>query len=63
MARHKSFLLRLKPEIHEALQMWAEDEFRSLNGHLEYLLREALKRAGRLPKRERGRPAGDEQER
>ncbi len=48
--RKKGYLLRLNPDLHKALQAWAEDEFRSLNGHLEYLLKKALKDAGRLPK-------------
>ena len=52
MAKRKSFLLRLRPDLHEALQVWAEDEFRSLNGHLEFLLRDALRKAGRLSKRD-----------
>lgn len=48
MAR-KAFLLRLDPALHDALQRWAEDDLRSLNGQIEYLLREALKRRGRHP--------------
>jgi hypothetical protein len=47
MAR-KPFLLRLDPAVHLALQRWADDELRSLNGQIEYLLRDALRRAGRL---------------
>jgi len=50
MAPRKPFLLRLSPELHGALQKWADDELRSLNGQMEYLLRSALKGAGRLPK-------------
>jgi hypothetical protein len=50
MARDKkAFPLRLDAELHRAVEKWAEDEFRSVNGHIEYLLREALRRAGRLP--------------
>jgi hypothetical protein len=49
VAERKSFLLRLDPDLHRALQGWADDELRSLNGHIEYLLRESLRRAGRLP--------------
>ncbi|MEF2966330.1 toxin-antitoxin system HicB family antitoxin [Paenibacillus sp. M1] len=49
MAGKKSFPLRLDPLIYEALERWAADEFRSVNGHIEYLLREALRREGRLP--------------
>jgi len=49
----KAFLLRLDPKVHRALQRWSDDELRSLNAHIEYLLRAALVRAGRL-KEERG---------
>ena len=47
MAERKVVLLRIRPELYEALQRWAHDEFRSVNGHLEYLLSEAVRRAGR----------------
>lgn len=47
MAR-KPFLLRLDPATHEALQRWADAEMRSLNAQIEYLLRDSLRRAGRL---------------
>lgn len=50
MAERKAFLLRLDPEAYDALQRWAADELRSLNGHLEYLLRRALQEAGRAPR-------------
>jgi hypothetical protein len=55
MAERKPFLLRLDPATHQALERWAADELRSLNGQLEFLLREALRQAGRLPK---SAPAG-----
>ncbi|SFT04783.1 hypothetical protein SAMN05428962_3969 [Paenibacillus sp. BC26] len=45
----KAFLLRLDPVIYRALEQWANDEFRSVNGHLEFVIREALKQANRLP--------------
>ncbi len=48
MAERKAFLLRIDPELHDALQRWASDDLRSLNGQLEYLLRQSLKDAGRL---------------
>jgi hypothetical protein len=51
MGERKPFLLRLPPDLHQALQAWADDELRSLNGQIEYLLRDALRRAGRLPRR------------
>ena len=47
----KPFVVRLSPEVLAALEKWAEDEFRSVNGQMEYLLSEALKKAGRLPKK------------
>ena len=49
MAERKPFLLRLDPATHEALQAWADSELRSINGQIEYLLRKALREAGRLP--------------
>jgi hypothetical protein len=54
MAERKPFLLRLEPSLHQALQRWADDDLRSLNGQLEYLLREALRRAGRDPRGQEG---------
>jgi len=45
----KAVLLRLDPKVHAALQKWAADELRSLNAQIDFLLRQALKRAGRLP--------------
>ena len=49
MADRKPFLLRLNPKLHAALERWAADDLRSLNAQLEYLLTDALRRAGRLP--------------
>ena len=51
----KAFLLRLDARVHRALQRWSDDELRSLNAHIQYLLREALARAGRLKEADRGR--------
>jgi hypothetical protein len=48
VAERKPFLLRLDPELHEALQRWAGDELRSVNAQIEFLLRRALQEAGRL---------------
>ena len=48
MAARKPFLLRLDPAVHEALQRMADAELRSLNGQIEFLLREALQRTKRL---------------
>ena len=55
MAQRKPFLLRLDPATHTALERWAADDLRSVNAQIEFLLRESLRRAGRLP----GRP-GDQ---
>jgi len=45
----KNFPLRIDPKLYEALERWAADELRSVNAHIEFLLREATRRAGRLP--------------
>ena len=55
----KPFLLRLDPATIAALRGWASDDLRSLNGQIEYLLRRALRDAGRLPAPKRpGEPRG-----
>ena len=51
MAERKPFLLRLDPETFAALQAWAADDLRSVNGQVEFLLRRALRDAGRMPGR------------
>ncbi len=50
MTKRDSYLLRIKPEMLEALRRWADDEFRSLNGQIEFALHKALEQSGRLPK-------------
>lgn len=50
MNKKKSFVLRLNSEMYDALEKWAADEFRSTNGQLEYIISDALKKAGRKPK-------------
>ena len=47
MADRKPFLLRVDPALLEALQRWANDDLRSLNGQIEFLLRRSLQQAGR----------------
>jgi hypothetical protein len=49
VAERKPFLLRVDPAVLEAVQKWAADDLRSLNAQIEYVLRDALQRAGRLP--------------
>ena len=51
MANRKSFALRIDGKTLEAMQRWAKDDLRSLNGQIEYVLREAMRKSGRLPKR------------
>lgn len=63
--QRKQILLRVNPQVHEALSRWAADDMRSVNGQIEMLLRDALRRAGRLPRdvpepRGPGRPRNDE---
>ncbi|MBY0489278.1 MAG: Arc family DNA-binding protein [Gemmatimonadaceae bacterium] len=52
MADRKSFLVRIDREVLDAVQRWANDDLRSLNGQIEYLLRHALREAGRAPKQQ-----------
>ena len=52
MADKKNFVLRLNAAMYKALEKWAADDFRSVNGQIEYLLNNALKEQGRLPKQE-----------
>jgi hypothetical protein len=55
VAKRKSFLLRVDPQTFAALQQWAADDLRSVNGQVEFLLRRALKDAGRLDGHRRDR--------
>lgn len=50
MADRKSFLLRVDRDLLDAVQRWANDDLRSLNGQIEFLLRRALRDAGRAPR-------------
>lgn len=55
MAERKSFLLRIDAELLEALKKWADDDLRSLNGQIEFLLRKALREHRRLKETRQGR--------
>lgn len=48
MGTRRSFLLRVDPDVLDAVQRWASDDLRSLNGQIEFLLRKSLRDAGRL---------------
>jgi hypothetical protein len=50
MPESKKFLLRLDPRLFEVLRRWADDDLRSINAQIEYLLADQARRAGRLPK-------------
>lgn len=54
MAAKKAFALRLNAEMMKAVEKWADDEFRSVNGQIEWMVHKALKEAGRLPKKSSG---------
>jgi hypothetical protein len=56
MAESKKFLLRLNPGLFEAIRRWADDDLRSINAQIEYLLTDATRRAGRLPRKTTRRP-------
>ncbi len=59
MVSKKAFALRIDETVLQALQHWADDEFRSVNGQIEYLLREALIQTGRLKKKPPAEPAAE----
>jgi hypothetical protein len=56
LADRKAFLLRIDPAVLEAVQRWANDDLRSLNAQIEFLLRRVLQQNGRLPERAAGEP-------
>lgn len=58
MAERKSFLLRVDPDLLEKVQRWANDDLRSLNGQIEFLLRRALRESGRERRRDDGTDIG-----
>ena len=58
VAHRRAFLLRVDPSLLEAIQRWADDDLRSLNGQIEFLLRRALADSGRT--REQGDPRTSE---
>jgi hypothetical protein len=51
MANKKVFMLRVNPEVYNELEKWAADEFRSVNGQLEWIIEKMLKDSGRTPKK------------
>ncbi len=51
MAKKKTFVLRIDEDTYKAIERWSNDEFRSVNGQLEYIIHQALHKAKRLPKK------------
>lgn len=51
MAKTKNFILRIDSDMMNAVEKWAADEFRSTNGQLQWIINEALRKNGRLPRR------------
>ena len=60
MSERKAYPLRISAHVLDAVQRWAEDDLRSANAQIEFLLRDALRRAGRLPRSERGQASDDD---
>ena len=60
--KNKSFILRIDSDTMEAIEKWAADEFRSTNGQLQWILTEALRKARRLPKKQKNNEPENEQE-
>ena len=60
-AEKKAYPLRISPAVLEAMQRWADDDLRSVNAQIEYVLREALRKSGRL-KAGQAAPVADDQE-
>ena len=61
MAEKKAYPLRISPAVLEAMQRWADDDLRSVNAQIEYVLREALRKSGRL-KPGQAAPVADDQD-
>ena len=59
MSERKPFLLRIDREVLDAVQRWADDDLRSLNGQIEFLLRRVLKDAGREVSGAKGKPRNE----
>jgi hypothetical protein len=56
VSEKKKFLLRLDADLYDALEKWAADDLRSVNAQMEYLLKEAARRAGRLREKREEKP-------
>ena len=59
MAAKKALPLRINQDVWQALRRWSDDELRSINAQIEYVLRDALRNAGRLPSEADKKPASE----
>ena len=60
MAKKKSFVLRIDPDVYDAIEKWAAQEFRSANGQIEWIINKALRDARRtVEKTDKGETAGE----
>ncbi len=58
----RSFILRIDAETMESIEKWAADEFRSTNGQLQWIIAEALRKAGRKPRAKKSKTSNEEQQ-
>ena len=61
MSEKKAYPLRISADVLTAAQRWADDELRSLNAQIEYVLRDALRKAGRLPSKPSAPPTQEDE--
>ena len=62
MSKKKSFVLRIDPDTFKQIEKWADDEFRSVNGQLEWMISKSLKDAKRLPKKQKNKQNDSDKE-
>ncbi len=62
MSKRKAFALRINPETFKLIEKWADDEFRSVNGQLEWIINKSLKDAKRIPKKQVSKESGSDKE-
>ena len=60
-SENKSFVLRVDAATMDALERWADDEFRSINGQLQWIIADALRRSGRMKKRKTSEQAKEQE--
>lgn len=60
MSKRKSFVLRINPETFKQIEKWADDEFRSVNGQLEWIINKSLKDAKRLSTKQKPKGKGSD---